>query len=100
MKRVLIIFVAVLLLSVNALSQQTTSVSSTGDPETQTLHLNLDNYIKMVVEALLPELARVMDDPRQREQLKSRLARAISHRYGATNWTEFGDDRPSASYPR
>jgi uncharacterized protein len=57
-------------------------------------------YIKMVVEALLPELARVMDNPRQREQLKSRLARAISHRYGATNWTESDDDRPSAPYPR
>jgi uncharacterized protein len=57
-------------------------------------------YIKTVVEALLPELARVMGDPQQREQLKSHLARAISHRYGTTNWTENGDVGPSTPHPR
>lgn len=57
-------------------------------------------YIKTVVEALLPELAGVMGDPEQRDALKSRLAAAISHRYGTTTWTDAGDARTSAHHPR
>ena len=57
-------------------------------------------YIKTVVEALLPELVGVMADPEQRDILKSRLATAISHRYGTTTWKEAGDARTSPYHPR
>lgn len=57
-------------------------------------------YIKTVVEALLPELARVMSDPGQRDGLKKRLAQAISHRYGTTTWIDTGDAQTSPHHPR
>jgi uncharacterized protein len=57
-------------------------------------------YIKTVVEALLPELAKVMGDPKRRERLKSRLANAISLRYGTTTWTESDHAKPSTDHSR
>jgi uncharacterized protein len=57
-------------------------------------------YIKTVVEALLPELAKVMGDPIRRERLKSHLARAITQRYGTTTWTESDHAQPSKDHSR